>query len=344
MEKRELSHTGIQVSRLCLGTMTWGEQNTEKEAHAQLDLALDRGVNFIDTAEMYPVFPRAETCGRTETYIGNWLKARNNRSQVVLATKVVGKARFSYIRGGKHCLDRRNIEDALAGSLQRLRTDCIDLYQLHWPDRSTNIFGTLGYRHVEEDSVLLEETLSVLNDLVIAGKIRAIGVSNETPWGLMRYFNVADVKKRVRMASIQNPYNLLNRTFEVGLAEIAMREHCGLLAYSPMAFGTLSGKYLEGKQPEGARLTLFPQFNRYGNLRAQAATEAYVRLAEGHGLDPAQMALAFVAGRPFVTSTIVGATTTAQLQSNLESADLSLSAELLDAIDAIHDQNPNPSP
>jgi len=344
VEKRKLGRSGIQVSCLCLGTMTWGEQNSEKEAHAQLDLALDRGVNFIDTAEMYPVPPRAETYGRTETYIGNWLKARKNRDRVVLATKVVGQARFSYVRGGTHCLDRQNIEAAVEASLRRLSTDCIDLYQLHWPDRSTNIFGKLGYTHVEEDCVPLEETLAVLDDLVRAGKLRAVGVSNETPWGVMRYLQLAEAKGLPRMASIQNPYNLLNRTFEVGLSEIAIREECGLLPYSPMAFGVLSGKYLDGKQPKGARLTLFPGFDRYTNLRARAATEAYVGLAKGHGLDPAQMALAYCVGRPFVTSAIVGATTTAQLQSDLESASLSLSAELLEGIEAIHGQNPNPSP
>ncbi|PCJ57429.1 MAG: NADP(H)-dependent aldo-keto reductase [Rhodospirillaceae bacterium] len=344
MEKRKLGRSDIQVSCICLGTMTWGEQNTESEAHAQLDLALDRGVNFIDTAEMYPILPRAETCGRTETYIGNWLKARKNRDKVVLATKVVGQSRFSYIRGGKHCLDRSNIEAAIDASLRRLRTDYIDLYQLHWPDRSTNIFGTLGYSHVEEESVPLEETLAVLEGLVRAGKIRAIGISNETPWGAMRYLHLAEMKGWARMASIQNPFNLLNRSFEVGLAEIAIREDCGLLAYSPLAFGVLSGKYLDGRKPAGARLTLFSEFTRYSNLRAQAATEAYVRLAEGHGLDPAQMALAYVIGRPFVTSAIVGATTMAQLQSNLASAAMSLSSEVLQAIDAIHSQNPNPSP
>jgi len=257
VERRELGRSGIQVSAICLGTMTWGEQNTESEAHAQLDWALDAGVNFVDTAEMYAIPPRAETYGLTEAYIGSWVKTSKKRDKVVLATKVVGQARFSYIRGGNHCLDRRNIEEAVENSLRRLCTDYIDLYQLHWPDRSTNIFGKLGYRHIKETSVPLEETLAVLDDLVRAGKIRMIGVSNETPWGLTRYLHLAETKAWARMQSIQNPYNLLNRSFEVGLAEIAIRERCGLLAYSPLAFGTLSGKYLDGNRPEGARLTLF---------------------------------------------------------------------------------------
>ena len=323
---------------------TWGEQNTEREAHAQLDLALDQGVNFIDTAEMYPVPPRKETCGRTESHIGSWIQASGKRDQIVLATKVVGQARFSYIRGGKHCLDRRNIVEAVEGSLRRLHTDYIDLYQLHWPDRSTNIFGELGYRHVEENPVPLEETLAALDDLVRAGKVRAVGVSNETPWGAMRYLQLAETKGWPRMQSIQNPYSLLNRSFEVGLAEVAIRERCGLLAYSPLAFGTLSGKYLDGNRPEGARLTLFPEFRRYTNARAKAAMAAYVQLARAHGLDPAQMALAYVTSRPFVTSTIIGATTEAQLKSDIESIALILPEEVLAGIEAVHTEHPNPAP
>ena len=344
MERRELGRSGIRVSSICLGTMTWGEQNTESEAHAHLDLALDAGVNFIDTAEMYPILPRAETYGRTETYIGSWLKTRKKRDKVILATKVVGQARFSYIRGGNHCLDRRNIEEAVENSLRRLCTDYIDLYQLHWPDRSTNIFGKLGYRHTEEISVPLEETLAALDDLVRAGKIRMIGVSNETPWGLMRYLQLAETRGWARMQSIQNPYSLLNRSFEVGLTEVAIRERCGLLAYSPLAFGTLSGKYLDGNRPEGARLTLFTGLDRYTNPHAEAATTAYVKLARAHGLDPAQMALAYVTSRPFMTSAIIGATTTAQLKSDLKSAALSLPKEVLEGIEAVHTAHPNPGP
>ena len=344
MERRELGRSGIQVSAICLGTMTWGEQNTESEAHAQLDWALDAGVNFVDTAEMYAIPPRAETYGLTEAYIGSWVKTSKKRDKVVLATKVVGQARFSYIRGGNHCLDRRNIEEAVENSLRRLCTDYIDLYQLHWPDRSTNIFGKLGYRHIKETSVPLEETLAVLDDLVRAGKIRMIGVSNETPWGLTRYLHLAETKAWARMQSIQNPYNLLNRSFEVGLAEIAIRERCGLLAYSPLAFGTLSGKYLDGNRPEGARLTLFAGLDRYTNPHAETATAAYVKLARAHGLDPAQMALAYVTSRPFVTSAIIGATTMAQLNSDLGSAALLLPEEVIEGIEAVHTAPPNPGP
>jgi len=344
MKKRELGRSGIQVSSICLGTMTWGEQNTESEAHAQLDLALDAGINFIDTAEMYPFPPREETYGRTESHIGSWIKASRKRKKVILATKVVGPSRFSYIRDGNHCLDRHNIEEAVENSLRRLCTDYIDLYQLHWPDRSTNIFGKLGYHHTEENSVPLEETLAVLDDLVRAGKIRMVGVSNETPWGLTHYLHLAEMKGFVRMQSIQNPYNLLNRSFEVGLAEIAIRERCGLLAYSPLAFGTLSGKYLSGGRPEGTRLDLFTGLHRYTNPQAETATAAYTKLARAYGLDPAQMALAYVTSRPFVTSTIIGATTMVQLKNDIESAALSLPKEVIEGIEAVHTAHPNPGP
>lgn len=334
------------VSALCLGTMTWGEQNTEDEAHAQLDRALDAGVNFIDSAEMYPVPPRAETQGLTERAIGTWLARRGCRDRVVLATKVAGPADWMpYLRGGGTRLDRRNIEAAVAASLKRLRTDWIDLYQLHWPDRETNFFGKLGYVHPAEDkSVPLLETLEVLGDLVVAGKVRHVGVSNETPWGLMRLLALAQRHGLPRMVSIQNPYNLLNRTFEIGLAEVAMRESCGLLAYSPLAFGVLSGKYLAGARPAGTRLTLFARFNRYSNPQAERAAAQYVALAHAHGLDPAQMALAWVASRPFVTAAIIGATSLDQLESNLAAGGLTLPEEVIAGIEAIHTEQPNPSP
>jgi aryl-alcohol dehydrogenase-like predicted oxidoreductase len=344
---RPLSDTGLQVSALCLGTMTFGEQNTEQEAFAQLDAARDAGVNFIDTAEMYPVPPRAETQGRTEQIIGNWLKARGCRDELIIASKVAGPGRdwLTYIRGGGNRLDARNIQAAVEGSLQRLQTDVIDLYQLHWPDRRTNYFGELGYRQVEDpDEVSLLETLQALGRLVEQGKVRHIGVSNETPWGLMRYLALAREHGLPHMVSIQNPYSLLNRTFEIGLAEIAHRERVGLLAYSPLAFGVLSGKYMDGARPAGARLTLFPHYDRYSNPQAQKATHDYVTLARDYGLDPAQMALAYVTGRSFLTSNIIGATSPEQLASNLASAQLSLSEELLDQIETIHHRHPNPSP
>ncbi|MBK1643323.1 NADP(H)-dependent aldo-keto reductase [Thiocapsa imhoffii] len=346
MEFRPLGCTDIRVSALCLGTMTFGEQNDEADAHAQLDRALDAGINFLDTAEMYPVPPRAETMGRTEEFIGTWLQARGCRDRVVLATKVAGPGSWlPHLRGGHARLDRPNIEAALAGSLKRLRTDYLDLYQLHWPDRETNYFGKLGYSPTDDDqSVPLLETLEVLGDLVRAGKVRAIGVSNETPWGLMRFLALAEREGLPRMVTIQNPYSLLNRSFEVGLAEIAQREHCGLQAYSPLGFGVLSGKYLNGQRPAGARLTLYERFNRYSNPQAERATADYVALAQRHGLDPAHMALAWVTSRPFTTSNIIGATTREQLEHNLASLDLHLSDDLISEIDAIHIAQPNPAP
>ncbi len=346
MQLRELGRSGIQVSPLCLGTMTFGQQNTEAEAHAQLDLALAAGINFIDTAEIYPVPPLPETQGRTERYIGNWLKSRGCRSRVVLATKVAGPADWlPHVREGRNRLDRPNIEAALDASLRRLQTDWIDLYQLHWPDRETNFFGKLGYTPANHDaSVPLLETLQTLADLAGAGKIRQIGVSNETPWGLMRYLTLAEQYDLPRMVSIQNPYSLLNRSFEIGLAETALREDCGLLAYSPLAFGVLSGKYLNGRRPPGARLTLFERFNRYSNPEAEAATADYVALAHRRGLDPAQMALAWVTSRPFTTSNIIGATTLEQLENNLASIDLQLDETVIAEIEAIHTRQPNPAP
>jgi len=346
MEYRRLGHTDIKVSTICLGTMTFGEQNTESEAHTQLDYAVEAGVNFIDTAEMYPVPPKGETYGRTEEYIGSWLQQHGNRERVILASKVAGPARdLGYLRNGKARLDRTNIETALDGSLRRLRTDYLDLYQLHWPDRKTNFFGKLGYQHDPTDEpVPIEETLQVLGDLVRAGKVRHIGLSNETPWGAMRFLQAAKELNLPRAVSIQNPYNLLNRSFEIGMAEVSHREELGLLAYSPLGFGVLSGKYLGGNQPSGARLTLFDRFQRYRGQRGLLATEAYVSLARSQGLDPAQMALAYAASRPFVTSVIIGATSLDQLASNLKSLDMHLSPLVLSAIEEIHRGNPNPCP
>ncbi|MGM1053866.1 MAG: NADP(H)-dependent aldo-keto reductase [Pseudomonadota bacterium] len=344
MQTRPLGTTGIEVSRLCLGTMTFGEQNSEAEAHEQLDRAVAFGINFIDTAEMYPVPPKAETQGRTERYIGSWLKQRGSRDDVIIATKASGPG-LEHIRGGPR-LTREHLRQAIDESLARLQTDYIDLYQLHWPDRKTNVFGKLGYPYneEEEDTTPLEETLAALKELVDAGKVRAIGLSNDTPWGVMRALQLAETFGLPRVASVQNPYNLLNRTFEVGLAEIAHREQVGLLAYSPLAFGVLSGKYLEGARPEGARLTLFERFQRYTNPQAEAATADYVKIARDAGLDPAQMALAFVNSRPFLTSNIIGATSMEQLESNLESESLKLDHDVLEAIETVHRCQPNPAP
>ena len=346
MEMRKLGQTDLEVSAICLGTMTFGEQNTFKQAFEQLDYALEKGVNFIDTAEIYPVPPNKETYSKTEEIIGNWLKERGQRQKIVLATKVVGpSANFDYARGKPPRLDRDNIEQALDASLKRLGTDYIDLYQLHWPDRNTNFFGARSYIHQEDEvQTPIEHTLEVLNDCVKKGKVRHVGLSNENPWGVMRFLQLAKDHSWPRVVSIQNPYNLLNRLYEVGLAEVSCREQCGLLAYSPLAFGVLSGKYLGGKKPQGARLTLWERFGRYNSSNAQLACERYVELASMHKLDPAQMALAFCRLKPFVTSVIIGATTMEQLRSNLASSELVLSEDILQSIDSIYNEIPNPCP
>ncbi len=346
MEYRELGNTGIDVSVICLGTMTYGEQNTEAEAFEQMDYALSAGINFFDTAELYAIPARAETYGRTEEIVGNWLHARKNRDKIILASKIAGPGEgwVDHIRGGKTRYSRAHIEAALNGSLQRLKTDYLDLYQLHWPERKTNFFGRLGYDPKADSFTPIEETLGVLADLVQVGKIRHIGLSNETPWGVMQFLMAADKLGLPRIVSIQNPYNLLNRSYEVGLAEISWREQCGLLAYSPLGFGVLSGKYLHGASPAGARLTLYPDYTRYSSPQALSATEKYVELAKAHDLHPTQMALAYVNSRHFLTSTIIGATSMEQLKINIGSIEVHLADETLDEIEAIHTQHPNPSP
>lgn len=345
MQTRKLGNTNIDVTQICLGTMTWGEQNTEHEAFEQLDYATSEGVNFIDAAEMYPVPPKAETQGLTETYLGNWLARRGQRDDLVITSKVAGPGNgLSYLRNGPR-LTRNHIIEACDASLKRLQTDYIDLYQLHWPDRNTNFFGKLGYEHdSKEKATPIEETLEALNELVEAGKVRHIGISNETPWGTMEYLRLARENGWPRIASIQNPYNLLNRSFEVGMAEIAHREQVGLLAYSPLAFGMLSGKYLDGKWPEKARLTLFERFVRYTNGSGLDATRAYVELAKQNKMTPVEMALAYVNTRSFVTSNIVGATTMAQLRENLGSLNVTLSPDVMEAIETIHQEFTYPCP
>ncbi len=341
MQYRPLGHTDLNVSLICLGTMTWGEQNSYQEAAEQLDFSLEAGINFFDLAEMYPVPPKPETQGRTEQYFGQWL-AGQKREQLIVATKVTGPG-MAHISQGPS-LTKERVLVACQGSLERMQTDYIDLYQVHWPARSTNFFGKLGYEPSDELSTPILETLEALALLKQQGKIRHIGLSNETPWGLMRYLELAKEFDLPRPVSIQNPYNLLNRTFEVGLAEMAWREKCGLLAYSPLAFGVLSGKYRHGQQPANARLSLFSRFTRYNNEQARAAAEQYCQLAEAHGLSPAQMALAFINQQAFVTSNIIGATSLEQLQENIASVELSLSDEVLTGIQEIHRQQPNPSP
>ncbi|CAM3973126.1 MULTISPECIES: NADP(H)-dependent aldo-keto reductase [Rahnella] len=346
MQYHRIPHSSLEVSLLGLGTMTFGEQNSEADAHQQLDYAVAAGINLIDTAEMYPVPPRPETQGLTESYIGSWLKARGNREKIVLASKVSGPSRGSdnAIRPAQ-MLDRKNIRAALDASLQRLNTDYLDLYQLHWPQRQTNFFGKLSYQYTEEQSpVTLLETLEALNEQVRAGKIRYIGVSNETPWGVMRYLQLAEKHDLPRIVSIQNPYSLLNRSFEIGLSEISQHEGVELLAYSSLAFGTLSGKYLNGAKPAGARNTLFSRFTRYSSPQAEAAIAEYVALAKKHNLDPSQMALAFVRQQPFVASTLLGATTLEQLKINIDSQDVTLDAEILADLENIHKRFTIPAP
>lgn len=349
MEYRSLGRTDIEVSTIGLGTMTFGEQNSEAEGHQQLDYAFDQGVNLIDTAEMYPVPPRAETYGSTERIIGTWLKKSSKRNKVILATKVAGPGAVlgvKHLRGGDNRLDRDNIFAAVDASLKRLQTDYIDLYQLHWPSRSSNFFGKLGYQHPEVEEVVLpiEETLDALGELVRAGKVRHVGLSNETPWGLHRYLHLAQTTGREQIVSIQNPYSLLNRSFEIGLAEMAIREDVGLLAYSPLAFGVLSGKFLNGARPPESRIARWSRFARYTNEQGDRATVGYAEVAAKHGLSMAQMALAFVRQQPFVTSVLIGATTMEQLRTNLASASVTLGPEVLQDVEAVHRSQPNPCP
>lgn len=347
MEYRKLGDTNSDVSVICLGTMTWGQQNTDEQAFEQMDYAVSQGVNFFDTAELYSIPPKSETYGRTETIIGKWFKKHGKRNQIVLASKIAGPGEewIPYIRNGKTRFNREHITSAVDASLKRLQTDYIDLYQLHWPERTTNYFGQLGYTPQYDHALTpLLETLQALNEQVKAGKIRYIGLSNETPWGVMRFLQLAEEYDLPRMVSIQNPYNLLNRSYEVGLAEISWREKVGLLSYSPLGFGTLSGKYLNDQQPSKARLTLFPNYTRYSNSAAISAIKKYIVLAQKHQLDPAQMALAYVNTRQFLTSTIIGATNLKQLKTNIESVDIKLSEVVLEEIENIHKACPNPSP
>lgn len=344
MQYRPLGRSGAEVSLICLGTMTYGEQNTVSEAHAQLDYALAQGVNFIDTAEMYPVPPSRETQGATEDFIGRWLAGRADRDRLILASKVSGPGMQTYLRDGPR-LNRRHLEMALNDSLKRLRTDYIDLYQVHWPERRTNFFGQLNYEYADDgDAVPIEETLETLARMVDQGRIRWIGISNETPWGTMRYLELAERHGWPRIVSVQNPYNLLNRVYEVGMAEIAHREQVGLLAYSPLGFGVLSGKYLDGTAGAKARLVLYKQFDRYSNAQAERAVQRYLDLARQIDLDPAQMALAYINQKPFVTANVIGATTMEQLQADIASVELVLSEEAVAAIEEVHKEIPNPCP
>ncbi|OUR71883.1 aldo/keto reductase [Methylophaga sp. 41_12_T18] len=348
MKYNSLGHSDIQVSAICLGTMTFGEQNTQQQANQQLDMAMEYGVNFIDTAELYAIPPKAETYGQTEAIIGNWLAKQDNRDDLVIASKIAGPGAdwVAHIRDGKTQFNDLHIEQALNASLSRLQTDYLDLYQLHWPERQTNYFGRLGYQASEEEQELtpLRQTLEALEKQVKLGKIRQIGLSNETPWGMMQFLALAKQYDLPVIASVQNPYCLLNRSYEIGCAEISHREGVGLLAYSPLGFGVLTGKYLNGALPKDSRLTKWPDYARYSNPQAVAATQAYVQLAKDNNLDPAQMALAYVNSRSFVAANIIGATTISQLKNNIESINIELDSELLESIENIHSQWPNPAP
>ncbi|MFC6051529.1 aldo/keto reductase [Acinetobacter sp. Ac_877] len=349
MQFRPLANTGILLPEICLGTMTFGEQNTQAEAFQQLDYALDRGLYFWDTAEMYPVPPKPETQGSTESIIGNWIQQHGGREKLFLASKIAGPSQGgSHIRDGQTRFNASDISSALDGNLKRLQTDYIDLYQLHWPQRPTNFFGKLGYDNQEAENTKevtsLEETLSALSDEIKKGRIRYIGLSNETPWGTMKFLHLAEKLGLEKFVSVQNPYNLLNRTYEVGMSEIAKYEGVGLLAYSPLAFGYLTGKFRNGARPENARVTRFSRFSRYSNPESELATEQYAQLAEQHGLSLTQLSLAFIKQQFFVTSTIIGATNLDQLKENIDAFDVNLSEEVLKGIEAIHKQQPNPAP
>lgn len=348
MRYNTLGKSDVQVSEICLGTMTFGEQNTQQDGFDQLDCAIEHGINFIDTAEMYAIPASSETYGATEEIIGRWLAAKGNRDSLILASKIVGPGPgwIDHIRGGQSKFNAEHIDQALENSLKRLQTDYIDLYQLHWPERNANYFGQLGYTPSDDEGDLtpIKETLEVLAKHVKAGKIRYIGLSNETPWGIMQFINIAKQFDLPVIVSIQNPYSLLNRTYEIGCAEISHREHAGLLAYSPLGFGVLSGKYLNNALPEGARLTKWSNFGRYSSPQAIKATEAYVKLAKENGLDPSQLALAYVNSRSFVTSTIIGATTMEQLKTNITSVNVELDEAIIAEIEKIHSQCANPGP
>lgn len=345
MRYTTLPNTDIKVSKICLGTMTWGNQNTQDEGFAQMDLALDRGVNFFDVAELYPVPATAETYAETERIIGNWFEKTGHRDKVVLATKIAGPGDYTaHIR--TNGFSKEALNEAVDNSLKRLKTDYIDLYQLHWPERQTNMFGVRDYTHSSKDPWTdnFNEILHNLDNIIKSGKIRKVGISNEKAWGTMRYFEESNAHDLPRMITIQNAYNLLNRVFEGDMAEIAIREEIGLLAYSPMAFGVLSGKYIKGIEGEKARLKLFPRFARYSGDKATEATKRYLKIAEDNNMTLAQMSLAFVTDRPFMTSNIIGATSLEQLEENIDSINIRLSDEILKAIKEVHDDIPNPAP
>ena len=345
MKFKKLGTTDIDVSLICLGTMTWGTQNTEKDAFEQMDYAVSQGINFFDTAEIYSVPPTSDSYGKTEVMIGNWFEKRKNRDKIILASKVAGPG-CEWIRGGGNNFDEKKIGEAIDGSLKRLKTDYIDLYQLHWPERSTNFFGRRDYlfNNKEGNWNSFESILEALEKYIKSGKIRHIGMSNETPYGLSRYLEISKNKGAPRMMSVQNPYNLVNRTYEIGMSEISIREKCGLLVYYPLAAGGLSGKYRNGKMPKDSRMALFKGWERHLNPLAMEAYDKYFKLAKDFNLTMVQLAQSFVNSRPFVTSNIIGATTMDQLKENVESINIEFTDEMMERVNEIHNNNPNPSP
>ena len=345
MNYRKLGNTDLDVSTICLGTMTWGEQNTQEEGFEQMDFALDQGINFIDTAELYAVPPRKETYGHTESIIGNWFEKTKKREKVILATKVAGPAR-DYLRKGENSFVGKNLDDALNDSLKRLKTDYIDLYQLHWPERNVNIFGKLGYVHEENEWNNFEQVLENLKKYIDQGKIRYIGLSNETPWGVMNYLKLYKDKNLPRMMSIQNPYSLLNRSFETGLSEVSIREKIGCLAYSPLASGYLSGKYRNGSFPKGSRMERDGDFwkYRYNTPNMTKAVDEYYKISKKYNLDLSQMSLKFCEVQDFMTSIIIGATTMEQLKTDIESVNVNLSEDIIKEINEVQKLYPNPCP
>ena len=348
MKYRKLGNTDIDVSVICLGTMTFGEQNTQYESFEQMDYAVDNGINFFDTAEIYPVMPRKETYGETEKIIGNWFKKRGNRDKIILASKIASKSEgLDWIREGKANLgfNKKNMNTAIDNSLKRLQTDYIDLYQLHWPERKVPLFGKLDFEYDPHDSdwTMIEEVLGNLNELIKLGKIRYIGLSNETPWGVMKFLQISKEKNLPRVVSIQNVYSLVNRIFDVANSEVSIRENCGLLAYSPLAGGRLSGKYMYNQKPKNARYTLWPsRFSRHHTKRGEVAISKYVEVAKKHNIPPATFANAYVNDKPFVISNIIGATTMDQLIEDINSINITLSKEILDEVENIHLFDPNP--
>ena len=344
MNYKKLGNTDLNVSTICLGTMTWGEQNTQNEAFEQMDYSLDNGVNFWDTAELYAVPPKAETYGHTETIIGNWFEKTKKRKDVILASKVGGPSR-KYMRNGENSFTGKNLEDALHGSLKRLKTDYIDLYQLHWPERNVNNFGRLGYEHKENDWNKFEDVLENLKKFIEEGKIRYVGLSNETPWGVMNYLQLSKDKDLPRMMSIQNPYSLLNRSYEVGLAEVSIRENIGCLSYSPLASGYLTGKYRNKQFPKGSRMERdFDFWTRYRKPNTSEAVEEYYKISQKFDLDMSQMSIKFCEVQDFMTSVIIGATTMEQLKTNVESVKVSLDSEVIKEINNVQKKYPNPCP